>query len=126
MLLIQLLELLARRPDSSPAMLVGYWHGQPEGEKLTELCSSIDLLREGVETMEEDGQGEVAFEAGVEQRFIDTMARLRALPMKYQLEDTLAAMRELQRRGEEPPAELQAELARLMHAQVDPSKTENP
>lgn len=125
-LLLQLLELLQRRPDSSTGMLLGYWYGQPEGEKLTELCGrSIELLREGMETLEEEGQAETAFDAGVEQRFVDTMARLRDLPVKYALDDTLAAIEQYQSRGEKPPKELREELARLLHVQTNPSKSES-
>lgn len=39
-----LLELLRKRPESSTAMLLGHWQGQPEGEVLT-LALSLDKPR---------------------------------------------------------------------------------
>ncbi len=64
-LLKELIELLQRRPDSSTAMLLGHWYGTPEGALLSRLA----------------GQERLIPSAGIEQQFVDTMAKLaRELP----------------------------------------------
>ncbi|NND68367.1 MAG: DNA primase [Halioglobus sp.] len=64
-LLKELIELLQRRPDSSTAMLLGHWYGTAEGALLSRLA----------------GQERLIPSEGIEQQFIDTMAKLaRELP----------------------------------------------
>ena len=64
-LLKELIELLQRRPDSSTAMLLGHWYGTAEGTLLSRLA----------------GQERLIPTDGIEQQFIDTMAKLaRELP----------------------------------------------
>lgn len=116
-LLRQLLELLKRRPDSSTGMLLGYWYGQEEGEKLTELCGrGIELLREGMESLEQDGQAETAFEQSVEQRFIDTIERLGEQLHRHRLDELLLQIDQYQRQGTQAPDELRSELKALLAA----------
>ncbi|QQD19382.1 DNA primase [Spongiibacter nanhainus] len=43
-LLRDILQLLERRPDSTTAMLLGHWHGQPQYALLTEALNTIELL----------------------------------------------------------------------------------
>ncbi len=114
-LLHQLLELLKRRPDSSTGMLLGYWYGQEEGEKLTELCGrGIELLREGMESLEHDGQAETAFEQSIEQRFIDTIDRLGQQLRRHRLDELLLQIDQYQRQGAQAPGELRLELKELL------------
>ncbi|MEM8498743.1 MAG: DNA primase [Pseudomonadota bacterium] len=116
-LLRQLLELLKRRPDSSTGMLLGYWYGQEEGEKLTELCGrGIELLREGMESLEQEGQAETAFEQSVEQRFIDTIERLGEQLHRHRLDELLLQIDQYQRQGTQAPGELRSELKALLAA----------
>ena len=49
-LLIDLLELLQRRPESNTAMILGHWYGSPAGERLNQLASQERLIpAEGIE-----------------------------------------------------------------------------
>jgi len=43
-LLEEILSLLQKRPESSTAMLLGHWHGQPQYLLLTEALKTIELL----------------------------------------------------------------------------------
>lgn len=43
-LLEEILSLLKKRPESSTAMLLGHWHGQPQYLLLTEALKTIELL----------------------------------------------------------------------------------
>jgi DNA primase len=45
-LLIAMLELLHKRPDSTPAMLIGHWYGEPWGEILQQLLQVDQLIPE--------------------------------------------------------------------------------
>ncbi len=64
-LLRELIELLQRRPESSTAMLLGHWYGTPEGTLMSRLA----------------GQERLIPAEGIEQQFVDTMAKLaRVLP----------------------------------------------
>jgi DNA primase len=45
-LLVEILELLHKRPDSTSAMLIGHWYGQPEGETLQRLLQIDQLIPE--------------------------------------------------------------------------------
>ncbi len=120
-LLQQLVELLERRPDSSTGMLLGYWYGQPEGEKLTELCGrGIELLREGLETMARVDSEGPELDASVEQRFVDTLSRLREQVSARRLEALVDQIDALQQRGQTAPREMQAELKALLAARERP------
>ena len=43
-LLTAILELLSKRPDSTPAMLIGHWYGEPWGETLQQLLQMDQLI----------------------------------------------------------------------------------
>ncbi|MDH3995067.1 MAG: DNA primase, partial [Gammaproteobacteria bacterium] len=68
-LLLELLDLLRRRPDSNTAMLLGHWYGTPEGELLSRLA----------------GQERLIPTEGIEQQFVDTMNELAHLPHQSKL-----------------------------------------
>lgn len=68
-LLVELLELLHRRPDSSTAMLLGHWYGTPEGNLLSRLA----------------GQERLVPATGIEQEFLDTLNALAQLPHQSKL-----------------------------------------
>ena len=63
-LLNNTIALLRKRPDSSTAMLLGHWYGQPEYEVMTEALKTIELL--GAELNDEKA----------ETAFFDTLAHL--------------------------------------------------
>jgi hypothetical protein len=43
-LLREILELLHKRPESTTGMLLGHWHGMPEGELLAQLAGQERLI----------------------------------------------------------------------------------
>lgn len=43
-LLASMLELLQKRPDSTPAMLIGHWYGEPWGETLQQLLQFDQII----------------------------------------------------------------------------------
>ena len=43
-LLTAMLELLHKRPDSTSAMLIGHWYGEPWGEMLQQLLQLEQLI----------------------------------------------------------------------------------
>ncbi len=45
-LLLAMLELLQKRPDSTPAMLIGHWYGEPWGAVLQELLQMDQFIPE--------------------------------------------------------------------------------
>jgi DNA primase len=57
-LLIAILELLHKRPDSTPAMLIGHWYGEPWGEVLQQLLQfdriipGDDINQELIDTLQ--------------------------------------------------------------------------
>lgn len=109
-LFLQIVELLNKRPESSTGMLIGYWYGQPEGERLTELCGrGIELLREGLDALEREGQQDTPFEDGLELRFSDTLSRLRGQLEQHRYDDIARQLEWHQSRGEAAPAELIAQ-----------------
>ncbi|GAB5452582.1 MAG: DNA primase [Halioglobus sp.] len=59
-MLLELLGLLHRRPESSTAMLLGHWYGTPQGDLLSRLA----------------GQERVIPTEGIEEEFRDTITRL--------------------------------------------------
>ena len=63
-LLNNTIALLRKRPDSSTAMLLGHWYGQPEYEVMTEALKTIELL--GTELNDEKAEA----------AFFDTLAHL--------------------------------------------------
>jgi DNA primase len=69
LLLVELLQLLHRRPESSTAMLLGHWYGTPEGNLLTRLA----------------GQERLIPATGIEQEFLDTLNALALLPHQSKL-----------------------------------------
>ena len=68
-LLLDLLQLLQRRPESSTAMLLGHWYGTPEGNLLNRLA----------------GQERLIPATGIEQEFTDTLLALTHLPRTKQI-----------------------------------------
>ncbi|MCX2979215.1 DNA primase [Candidatus Marimicrobium litorale] len=68
-LLLDLLQLLQRRPESSTAMLLGHWYGTPEGNLLNRLA----------------GQERLIPATGIEQEFADTLLALTHLPGQNKL-----------------------------------------
>jgi DNA primase len=63
-LLVELLDLLQRRPESNTAMLLGHWYGTTEGDLLSRLA----------------GEERLVPKEGIEQEFIDTLTALSLLP----------------------------------------------
>ncbi|MCL4106178.1 UNVERIFIED_CONTAM: hypothetical protein GTU68_058484 [Idotea baltica] len=63
-LLLELLDLLQRRPESNTAMLLGHWYGTTEGEMLSRLAGEERLIPK----------------EGIEQEFLDTLKALSLLP----------------------------------------------
>ncbi len=64
-LLQAMLELLQKRPDSTPAMLIGHWYGEPWGEILQQLLQAEQMIPED----------------NLEQELLDT---LKLLSKRYQ------------------------------------------
>ncbi|MFV0275595.1 MAG: DNA primase [Parahaliea sp.] len=62
-LLVDMLQLLHRRPESSTAMLLGHWHNTPPGDLLNRLA----------------GQERLIPLTGIERQFVDTMDELALL-----------------------------------------------
>ncbi|MEP4485978.1 MAG: DNA primase [Halioglobus sp.] len=69
-LLVELLTLLQKRPDSNTAMLLGHWYGTPEGELLGRLA----------------GQERLIPTEGIEHEFVDTMSALARQPHRSKLD----------------------------------------
>ena len=114
-LLLEILRLLERRPDSTTGMLLGYWYGQPEGEKLTALCGrGIELLREGMDVLDQQSSDAMAFEVGLEQQFVDIVSKLKGLISKRRLAELLALAKDAGSQGQQLPMELQEELKSLL------------
>jgi DNA primase len=65
-LLVELLDLLRRRPESTTNMLLGHWYGAPEADLLNRLA----------------GQERLIPSAGVEKEFADTIEKLLHHPKK--------------------------------------------
>jgi DNA primase len=59
-LLNELLELLKRRPESNTGMIMGHWYGTPAGETINHLAGQERLIQL----------------TGIEQEFVDTLARI--------------------------------------------------
>ncbi len=67
-LLLAMLELLNKRPDSTPAMLIGHWYGEPWGETLQLLLQAERLIPE----------------TNIEQELTDTLLHLSRKSQKKQ------------------------------------------
>ncbi|MGI9288618.1 MAG: DNA primase [Pseudomonadales bacterium] len=110
-LLTELLKLLHRRPESSTGVLLGYWYGKPEGEKLSGLCGrGIELLREGVDILDRAGGDKFEFEVGIERQFLDTVKKIEGMQKETRVNQLLALARESQLDEQQ-----RAELAQLLN-----------
>ena len=81
-LLNAVVELLRKRPESSTAMLLGHWHGQPEYPLLTDALKTIELL------------GSSLNEALARKAFFDTLEHFERRQKDVHLQQRLAALRE--------------------------------
>ncbi|MEL7045283.1 MAG: DNA primase [Pseudomonadota bacterium] len=79
-LLRDMLELLHKRPESSTGMLLGHWHGTPEGELLAQLA----------------GQERLIPSEGIEAQFSDILRRLISQRLRKRIVDEIE---ELKRRS---------------------------
>jgi DNA primase len=70
-LLLELLELLQRRPESTTHMLLGHWYGTTEGELLNRLASQERLIPAD----------------GIESEFADTIKTLVHHPQRQNFDD---------------------------------------
>jgi DNA primase len=68
-LLHAIVELINRHPDSSTAMLLGHWHGTPEGELLARLA----------------GQERLIPAEGIDEQFRATLTRILAQPERERI-----------------------------------------
>ena len=69
-LLIEMLELLQRRPESTTHMLLGHWYGTEQGELLNRLASQERLIPA----------------SGIENEFLDTINQLVRHPERQKFE----------------------------------------
>jgi DNA primase len=76
-LLRDVVDLLHRRPESSTGMLLGHWHGTPEGELLAQLA----------------GQERLIPSDGIEAQFSDILRRLTALPLRRRISGEIEALK---------------------------------
>ena len=76
-LLREILELLHRRPESTTGMLLGHWHGTPEGELLTDLA----------------GQERLIPTTGIERQFEDIIRRLSSLPLRQRITEEINGLK---------------------------------
>lgn len=76
-LLCEILELLHKRPESTTGMLLGHWHGTPEGELLAALA----------------GQERLIPSDGIEQQFRDTLRRLSSLPLRQRIVEEIDSLK---------------------------------
>ena len=81
-LLASIVELLRKRPESSTAMLLGHWHGQPQYPLLTDALKTIELLGSNLD------------EALAKRAFFDTLAHFERQQKEAQLRQRLAVLRE--------------------------------
>ncbi|MAY38326.1 MULTISPECIES: DNA primase [Spongiibacter] len=81
-LLSAIVELLRKRPESSTAMLLGHWHGQPEYPLLTDALKTIELLGSSLD------------EALARRAFFDTLEHFERRQKDTHLQQRLAALRE--------------------------------
>lgn len=81
-LLNAIVDLLRKRPESSTAMLLGHWHGQPQYPLLTDALKTIELLGSNLD------------EALAKRAFFDTLAHFERQQKDAQLQQRLTALRE--------------------------------
>jgi DNA primase len=98
-LLREMLELLHRRPESTTGMLLGHWHGTPEGDLLTHLA----------------GQERLIPTEGIERQFEDIIRRLSSLPLRQRIVEEINGLksRDYAQLGEDDKARLR-ELIRAL------------
>ncbi|CAA0103037.1 DNA primase [Zhongshania aliphaticivorans] len=99
-LLNNTITLLKKRPESSTAMLLGHWYGQPEYDVMTEALKTIELL--GTELNDEKAEA----------AFADTLAHLEAQKSTQILRDHVDKLRE----GNEVDKTASADYAELSEA----------
>ncbi len=75
-LLTAMFQLLQKRPDSTSAMLLGHWYGDPQGEALKELLQMDHLIPE----------------EGIEQEFRDTLSHLDQRQLQSYLDRQLGQL----------------------------------
>lgn len=80
-LLADILRLLERRPESTTAMLLGHWHGQPQYALLTEALNTIELLGPWLD----DERAATAF--------ADTLQYFQAQHTEHRYRERLAALK---------------------------------
>jgi DNA primase len=84
-LLVEVMALLHKRPESSTGILIGHWYGTEQGELLHRLCGQgIELLKEGVEALGRSGGDESEFEQGLEQQFLDALDKMLNIHLQRQ------------------------------------------
>ena len=76
-LLREILHLLHKRPESSTGMLLGHWHGTPEGDLLARLA----------------GQERLIPPEGIEAQFKDIVRRLSSLPLRERISGEIDALK---------------------------------
>lgn len=76
-LLRSMLDLLQKRPESSTGMLLGHWHGTPEGELLAQLAGLERLIPT----------------TGIEAQFVDIMRKLTALPLRQRIVEEINGLK---------------------------------
>lgn len=85
LLLVDVIALLHKRPESSTGILIGHWYGTEQGELLHRLCGQgIELLKEGVEALGRSGGDAAEFEEGLEQQFLDALDKMQSTYLKRQ------------------------------------------
>jgi len=77
-LLVELLELLQRRPESTTHMLLGHWYGSAEGELLNRLASQEQLIPA----------------EGIENEFIDTINQLLYHPQQQNFDERVDKLKD--------------------------------
>ena len=77
-LLMELIQLLQRRPESNTAMILGHWYGSPEGELLNLLASQERLIPT----------------EGIEKQFRDTIELLIQHPKRQSLDARVDKLRD--------------------------------
>jgi DNA primase len=76
-LLRDVLELLHKRPESTTGMLLGHWHGTPEGDLLARLA----------------GQERLIPSTAIEQQFRDILRRLTSLPLRQRIVEEIEGLK---------------------------------
>jgi len=76
-LLLSVIELLHKRPESTTGMLLGHWYGTAEGTLLAELA----------------GQERLIPTEGIEAQFEDIMRRLTSLPLRQRIVEEINAFK---------------------------------